>query len=774
MKTSRVEKLLLFSTRHFKSIFLAVLVVTLVLGIFAFKLKINADVESLIAEGDIPEGFSEKAFLNSDYLILAFYGKNLYDVRLMSRLAPYLDTLASLEHIGTPITPFNQYTFEKRGAQLRIVRFSPTGEIPKTAEEMKVFQERILTDRTVRGLLVSEDGRVLCFLYPYKPMEDYAAFMDTLDPLIDEMRKITRVYVSGPLPFEKAVRDRLLGDFSRLILLSLAVILIILYTGFKSFRITIMPLGIVITGTIWTLGLMSLLRIPLSVISIMTPPLVLTLGTSYTIHILNQYFRDLDHTVDSNQPITGSVFSVGRTIVMAAATTIIGFFSLLVTQLEQTRDFGLATSLGIFSCAVLSIFLLPGLLSRIRKPSKKQQNLVTSGPLVQFLDALGSFAARNKRWVLLSLAAFPLLFVFSLRHINYDSNYLGYFPKKERVVRDFYFIAEHLSGINQVQVTLQGPSEEEGYFLKPEVLRDVSAFEDTLRDEAVVSYLISFPSYIREINRLATGEDEIPTTRGLILLLSRYFTTLAKSDGSQNMLSVMANEDFTQLVCTFRTFDKEHHRFESEKEMQQIIQRAGHNAERLLPSEIRVSFSGGSLRYTELYEQTREDQLKSTILALVFIFIITSFFFRSPLYGLLSLLPMVSGITALYIFMALTAIPLDMTTLMVSSVAIGIGVDDSIHFLLQYRKQRKQISSEDPVRRTLHITGRPIVLTSVSIMGGILILVLSGFKPIVYFGVLVSFTLLATTLGCILILPVILNLLHPPETGNLDHRKKNH
>ena len=561
-----VEHLLRFSAKYFPWILAAVIVITGFLGYSALNLKIIADVESLIISGDTPEGFSEKAFLNSDYLFIALSGENIYEPEIMKEVGSMLDEIAGLEKIGRPITPFNQYTFEKSGQRLKIVQFSTGGKVPETEEDMRVFRERLLSDPAAPGLLVSRDGNVLSFLFPYSPMEDYSAFMDKLDPILFRMKRLVDVHVSGPIPFERAVKERLIGDFSKLIIFSLLVILLLLYSGFRSVGITLLPVATVIVGTVWTLGLMSLFHIPITIISIMTPPLVLTLGSSYTIHLLNQYFRDTSREEKPDVSIVESVFSIGRTIVLAALTTIIGFSSLLVTKLQQTRDFGIATSLGIASCAVLSVFVLPGLLSRIRRPSREQHNRVTEGRLVALLDAAGNLARKRRRLFIIAMILGLGLFAVSTRFIQYDSNYLGYFSKKEEVVQDFYFIADNLSGINQIQVTLEAPPEEKGYFLKPEVLKSVVAFEDALRAEPSINYLISFPSYIRHMNYRMYDTFEIPETRGLILLLSRYVTMLSRNEEEQSMIGVMANEDFNRIVCTFRTFDSKDGSFVSEKE----------------------------------------------------------------------------------------------------------------------------------------------------------------------------------------------------------------
>ena len=155
----------------------------------------------------------------------------------------------------------------------------------------------------------------------------------------------------------------------------------------------------------------------------------------------------------------------------------------------------------------------------------------------------------------------------------------------------------------------------------------------------------------------------------------------------------------------------------------------------------------------------QRDAIRSMVIAILLIICITAVGFKSVLYGLYAIIPLLTGIMLNVSFIVLTKIPLDVLTIMVSSIAIGVGVDDSIHFLIQFRKQwaggKQDIYTA--ITKTMNITGRPIVLTTLAIDGGLLILGFGLFKPIVYFGMLVIITLTATCLGTVLVLPAVLS-----------------
>ena len=184
-------------------------------------------------------------------------------------------------------------------------------------------------------------------------------------------------------------------------------------------------------------------------------------------------------------------------------------------------------------------------------------------------------------------------------------------------------------------------------------------------------------------------------------------------------------------------------------------------ADELIPPEITYSAWGNRIMFLDLADTMVRDQFVSLFLSSLLIFFLTALVFKSPLYGLLSLLPILCGIVMNYLLMIVTQIQMDMTTTMVSSIAVGIGVDNAIHYLLTYRRIRKdnpkQTTGENLIVTTV-VTGRPILLTGLGIVGGLLLLCLSSFKPIGFFGLLVAFTLFATTIGTLTFLPACFSI----------------
>ena len=362
--------------------------------------------------------------------------------------------------------------------------------------------------------------------------------------------------------------------------------------------------------------------------------------------------------------------------------------------------------------------------------------------------------------ILIILILIVTTFVLSVRYIKYQTNYMSYFRRQEKAVDDHLFVVKKFGGFVFMYISITAPEGENNYFFNPEFLRQISTFEDELKKEPDVAYLSSFTSYLKLMNLTMSGDFTIPEKRAPVLLLSRYFKSISSTPAGKTITGRLVNEDFTRLTIALRVYNGEKETVINEVELSKLIKRIEEKIDRCLGTEIIPVIWGDSLDYLYFSEILSKDQLLSVLVSVLLIFLFTAIFFRSFKIGLYTLIPMLTGIMLNFILMTLFDIPFDIVTVMFSSVAIGVGIDDSIHLIIQYRRQSRIFHDDKQkiIAHTLKIAGRPILLTSISLVAGLLVLAFSSFMPIVYFGILVSLALFSTTLGALIILPAILSL----------------
>jgi hydrophobe/amphiphile efflux-3 (HAE3) family protein len=754
-----ITSVLDFVRRH--SLLVIVLSVIITTGFAAalVKIRVDPDLESLLPDqGEISEIMRKHGGASQNYLVFAAERRGPFTLDGLAALERAIRQLERLPEIEAGITPFNFLTFTKTGTRLGIEPLSPHGRAPRSEAQLDQFRKNISRTPPAENLVVSPDRTTLVCLFPVNNTDNYTELMGRIEEILEPLDPYFRTYTTGTIPFMKTTEAYLSRDLSRLLLLAIAVILVIYFLGFRAKRAVLLPLLTVLMGTVWCFGFMALVGFPVSMISVVIPPLVLALGSSYSIHILNQYFRQEGSREQDNGWITTSIAHVNKTILLAAATTILGLLSLLAVSMRQTREFALSTGIGIASCALLSLFFFPALLYRLKAPRSSQRTRVLAGPLTRGVARIGAAALRGRYLILALFLILALLSVFAVRRIRYNTDAMSYFPENAQVVRDMRFFTEKIGGFEEISISLTAPDKRDNYFLEPEVLGQVARFEDALAELPDISYITSFVQYLKHLNHIMYGGEGIPSTRAPALLLSRYLKILASEQ--QSMLGFMANEDFSSITITMRIYDSSEGAFIDEIGLRDLLKRIDRIQEREIPPEIQVDRWGPILRYLSLSNVLQRDSVVSMLIAAAAILVITAVAFRSIPFGLYALVPLATGVMLNLLFMVVMKIPLDMITIMVSSIAIGVGVDDAIHFLIQFRAQRASSRGDvnTVIRSTLAVTGRPIVLTTLSILAGLLILGFATFKPIRYFGLLVAFTLTAACIGTIVVLPAVISL----------------
>jgi hydrophobe/amphiphile efflux-3 (HAE3) family protein len=762
MREVLIDRILRFAGRRSLAVIVATTLITLVMGFFALRVQMTPDVISLVPADEKAKRLMEtygQGRVQAEYLLVAAEAENPFDLDKLAAFARAVERIEALPHLQESVHPFNLKTFEKAGSRLKIVSMSPEGKPPENSEELSAFRQRLLEDPFARNLVLSADGTTLAAFFPTEEIEDFSEFGSDLREVLAELEtQFPRVYAYGPMLYEEVSHRYLTRDLPKLLVLAGIFIMLTYYLGFRSRRSLLLPLLVVGIGTLWTIGFMSMAGIALSVISIITPPLVLTLGSSYSIHILNQYYREARPDARGGAWIAHAVSHVNKTILLAAGTTVIGFSSLLVTNLRQTREFGIATSAGIISCALLSLFFFPAVLSRLKPPSHVHRKKVLEGRLSRGMEHLSRLVLRHRVMIFLILLAIVIVFFLTIERVQHHSDYITYFPRHEKVVEDTYRVYEKLGGFQQVYITVSAP--EANHFQNPETLELVSDLETHLKQNPDICYLLSFVSYLKEANRVMTGRAEVPEKRSLIRLLSTYFKAMARQPEGNNQLGLLASEDFSRLTISLRIYDSANSGLLFEKNLRRLVAELESAVSDTLGTDLESEIWGIPLSFLTVSDMIDRDQRMSMLISLLLIFTVTALAFRSVRYGLFALIPLMTGIMLNYIFMAVSGTPMDMTTSMVSCVAIGVGVDNSIHFLIQFRRQLCLFPEaiDKVLSHTLRIAGRPILLTTVSTVGGLLLLALASFRPIIYFGLLVAMALFTTAVGTLVILPAILSI----------------
>lgn len=692
-----------------------------------------------------------------DGYVIVFTSERMFEPKVLNTIYDVRAKLADRWEIGSCISPFDYVTVEKKGTRLVIEPIAPVKDGETWDEESaEIFRQRLVSDQMAKNYLYTEDGSTIMIYYRARGLNSEA--IEELNAIVNPLRQYGIVALNGGGLISNAVMKYLNKDLITLLVLCFVIILGVFYLSFRSVRGMLVPASLSMIGIIWTLGTMALSGYSLTIVTVLTPCLVLTLGSSYSIHMTSEYYEAL--AKGEKDKMARHFARISRTIFYAMLTTIAGFLSFLVCRTAMFKEFGVTIAIGVFYCGLLSFTYLPAIFARMKTPTVRKVKQVETGLISRFVKAAASFI--TGKWILLLIILVLIFCGFMLvkDDIGFDSNYMSYFPKDDQIVIDSMHFARTLGGTDPYYFTIRAPNGEANYFYQSENLKDVYAFENAVLaacPDIVQSF--SFSKYVSFLNYVYNGEEGIPDNNGLILFLTRILKMVGNQIGS-DILNMLISEDGSEVTLSLRNYDSVEGDIQTVSSARRVEQTLDYYRY-MLPEGTESRIWGGASASTSASQIIMEDQNTATIISLILIFIIASFAFRSPGYGLIALVPISVGVMINYIFMWAAGIPFDIVTVGFTSVAMGAGVDDALHFIIRYRmlrKDNKQLTVKEALKLNIQATGRPIILTTISVDAGLIMLLFASYTPIKYFGVLMCVSLTAAMIATLFILPPVIIL----------------
>ncbi len=772
-----------FIERHAKAVIAVVFAISLAMLILTAHIVLNADYNMFMPwgddtdwyEGGIPgqevvlsEGGGEGEVPSADTLSFLLFVKDpeLYTQEKLNLVSDAVERLISLG-LSAPSSALDFITFEKAGSRLMTVPVSPDTDGEWTEQEAAVLSERILNDPIMPYLLVGGDRDSLVFTFQ-APLdtgkEELEAFSQAVQPLKDA--GITTI-MHGDAVLNQKVFDYLKGDLIRLMTLSLIVILIVFFLCFHTKRSVLIPMSLSVISLIWTFGTMVLLGIDITLLNIVTPCMVITLGSAYSIHVLNEYFSGLAE-FGHVDPIA-STKRITKTIVLACITTIAGFLCLCISETQGLVDFGISVSAGIAYCAILACTYLPAVMIVIPEPKKKKVQAYKESHFGNAVNALARFVPSH--WIILLMIFLAIIggFLYVRDKIPLNSNYMSYFPEDDPFGQESRLFASQMGGTTPFQITIS--AEEDGFFLRPDNLRKVWEYEESIKESEDILQVLSFPSYVSFANLTMTGEEGIPSSSGLLNLLLRYVMIMKNST---EQAASLISDDGRSITLTIQNWDAEDGDLMTITSAKRVYEEIVSNLD-LLPEGTKVAVHGYPVVSIKFSERLMRDMNLSTLLSLMIVFCLSLFTFRSIRSSILVLIPVGAGIMINYIFMFLMDIPFDIITVCFSSTVIGCGCDDAIHYMIRLRRsmdKHTEYSMKELIEKTISETGRPIILSTLSIVAGMMMLTFASYTPIRYFGMLMSVSLTGCMVSTLIFLPPAAILLDKIGYGIRSRRKR--
>ncbi|MBA4366635.1 MAG: hypothetical protein C0403_03235 [Desulfobacterium sp.] len=656
--------------------------------------------------------------------------------------------------------------------------------LPAGKEDFDQFRQKLTRNPAHEKGIYSRDARTgeisdFGIIIKFINLKDQDPISREMLELIQSHQELTLVPQGAPIS-NIWFNNYLHRDLGKFLPFTLLAVVIIFFFNFRSFRGILLPAITLSMSTVWVLGLMGYCGIKITALGVSLPPLMIAVGSSYAIHLLNQYYIDFD-MIDRTGLKAGlklSMSHISTTVLLAALTTFVSFFTLATSQLTAMHEWGIFSGIGVLFALIISCTMIPAGLAimphqRPRLLIKKNQELKSTA--IDWLVELSIIGAtRHHKKVLLVVAVLLVISMVGLSRLKVESDFMQYF-KEDDVIRTSAVEIEKKFG-GRWGFNLLIDSGVAGGAKSPAVLNTLESIRAWMvapeNNHMNIGRTDAFADYIKTMH-FAMNQDNLDYYRipdnpsDIMDYLEIYSGDDNDSDGRVDDFEPYVDADFRTCGLLARLCQKEEYSIGT-GEIKRIFSQLDEYLQKNLPKPLTYHITGFPVMNIKMVDYIISGQMQSLFSSLVIIAIIVTLLFKRVSAGLLSLIPMSTAVMFNFGIMGFLGINLDTVTSIIASITIGIGVDDTIHFLNTYRNiHQKGHDIDDSIRKTLQVAGKAIIYTSLALILGFVVLTISSFKPVIFFGALMGITMTATTIGALLILPSVIKL----TQANLEKRE---
>jgi predicted RND superfamily exporter protein len=622
---------------------------------------------------------------------------------------------------------------------------------PDVADRVR---RRALNDDLLRGDLVSEDGTVTAIVVSF----DEDRIDDVRSGVIDRIHAIVdprlpdgmSAFYNGSLEISETYNRITLENTRNLTPPILLLTVGAIFMMFRSWRITGLLMVAVLVSTVWTMGLFVLMGFSYNILASMLPPLVIILAIADDVHIVQHFNHELRATGDKEHAFKSSVQHLFVPLLGASGTTALGLLSLGTSDVVAVRSFGIGAAAGVMVDFVMSLVFVPTLLMLLKPETgvAPQERY-----LLEPMRRLSAFSVRYAKPVLAITVGVMLLSAAGIASLRVDTNHVNFFAEEHPLHQSADLIDRQLSGIYSFNVLLEG---EPGSMKSPATLRRMEELRARLERLPFVKKVTSVADYVKRVNRELNGGDRsaavVPASADAIA--QELFVFELSDDGRTELERVVASDYSRSQVSVKLASMSSDLVFEqinvAEREAESVFAGSG----------ISTTVTGSGRIFATLDHYLVVSQLSSFATAFVTVFAVIFVVFRSWRFGLLGIVANALPVCAILGLMGWLGISLNVATVMVASVALGVVDDDTIHFIGRFRREAAAgAGSEEAIELATMHEGRASLTTAIINSLGYGIMIFSSYKPTAWFGGLLALTMVVAFLAEVLVVPAVITAL---------------
>ncbi|MFT7032471.1 MAG: putative RND superfamily exporter protein [Cyclobacteriaceae bacterium] len=743
-------------------------VITAFMGYHAQFVKSSFNLANIVPDDD-PEMIHFKEFKrmfgeDGNTMAIGLKDSSIYEkenFRKLSYLTSELEKISGVSHVMglTNLEMLIKSTIKKNGVNEKGFKLEKIfKDHPETNAELDSLLQEALKLRVYSGLLINaKNGANMILVSIDKSVMNSKIRNDVISDILlatDAFQKDTKIVLHhAGLPYVRYTNTvKIKSELEFFLMLSLIVTGLILFLFFRSWQAVLFPLIIIGIVVVWVMGMLSLFGYEITILTALIPPIIVVIGIPNSVYMLNKYHQEYTTHGDKKKALGSIIKRIGIVTLITNFTTAVGFLVLGFTDIVILREFGIVAGLNIFSTFMVSIIMIPVVFSYLPAPSSKHTKHLQFKPLDKVLTTFDLVVHRHKYIIFFTAAVISAISMVGVSKIEAVSFMVDDLPEDSPLKQDLYFFEEHFSGVMPLEIIIDTGTKKGVRNLKN--LRKINELELFLDSLDYISQPISVVSFIKGTRQAYYNNNpkffDLPDRRDMAFVF-KYLSEESDESGIANSFV----DSTGQIVrVSLKIADIGSKKMDSL--VNDIIKPRVH--EIFKDSKLEAQVTGTTLLFIKGNKFLIDNLLTSMAIAFFIIAIIMAVLFRNFKMIIISLIPNIIPLLITGGLMGFAGIPLKPSTALIFSIAFGISVDDSIHFLAKYRQELYLNKFFVPVAvsKSIRETGASMIYTSIILFFGFVIFVASEFGGTVALGALTSITLLMAMFTNLIVLPALL------------------
>lgn len=707
------------------------------------------------------QAFIEKFGASADLMVIGIQNDNFYSIDHFNRWVALSKELETIDGVEGTLSASGAYDLIKNS---EAGKFQLKPIFPDTVQS----QEQLDTLAASLKKLPFYDGQLynaetntyLMAITVSKAKMATPKRVEMVEDIVAVCEKFSKdtqqeVHYSG-IPYIRVIQSQKVEkEFTYFTLAALFIVILILFLIFRSFKLVFFPVIVVIIAVVWTVGLMATLGYKITLLTGMIPPLLIVIGVPNCIFLVNKYQSEFRNHGNKVRALQRTIMKIGNATFLSNLTTAAGFATFIITSSDILRQFGLIASVNIMAIFVTSLIIIPTAFSYLEPPREKDTRHLEDGFVNKITEKLVYITTHHRKYI---YTAFSLLFVASIFGITMMKS-TGYMvddiPEKDPINIDLKFFESNFNGLMPLEVTVD--TRKPNGIMRMSNLSKIEELNGELKQFTDLSPSLSVVNLLKFARQSFYNGDgqyyAMPSSNELSFIFK--YIDQEGSSGKNSIGEIKSFIDSSKQATrlSFRVKDV------GTVKMEELLANIKQKTDSVFPSDkYTVHITGASVVFLKGTEYLITNLFQSLGLAIVLISIFMALMFNSRRMVVLSLIPNLIPLFFTAAVMGYFSIPIKASTILVFSIAFGISVDNTIHFLSKYRQELKLTawSIGDSVQLALRETGISMIYNSAVLFFGFGIFSFSSFGGTVALGVLVSLTLLVALISNLILLPALL------------------